>query len=297
MDVLLGVHRPTVDVEGNVVNESFKGPLDLDTWTTRLAPPFPPTPSPDGGRDTAGRGGERMLGPSGSSVSPSSVSSLFAFPFARSSMTGPDTPSASTSSDVVSNPDSDSNSDSDLTLSELSPSSFKGSTAGDVAVDAESTGGDGHGIGVGAGATHVTPASTVHGGRHDGESHSSSSSSSSGSDDGEESSATVRLRHALDRVRDTLPQVDASNRENQEKSAQMQAKTPWGIKTGAGTKDASAAAGAVLSKVSTAAMAATRTGEREQVGAVVERVAGAALAELRMAGPYSVLTLSVSGMW
>lgn len=38
MDLLLGVHRPSVDSAGNVLNDSFKEPLDLDLWTTRLAP-------------------------------------------------------------------------------------------------------------------------------------------------------------------------------------------------------------------------------------------------------------------
>lgn len=41
VDLLLGVHRPVVDKDGNILGEFIQEPLDLDLWATRLSQPPP----------------------------------------------------------------------------------------------------------------------------------------------------------------------------------------------------------------------------------------------------------------
>lgn len=39
VDLLLGVNRPVVDEDGNILSEFIQEPLDLDLWATRLSQP------------------------------------------------------------------------------------------------------------------------------------------------------------------------------------------------------------------------------------------------------------------
>lgn len=233
VDLLLGVHRPSVDRDGNILNESIKEPLDLDLWTTRLAP-HPATAAAAvvaTARDSAAARAEGLPG-----APPSSSSSPYSSSFSYSS---------SSSSGSVSSP----------------PSSVK--TPSDE------------------GETSVSQGWSS-GGTDDNDALSSGSSSGEGDHSGQ---ASVGLREA-DARRDL-----SALRRRRSSDADPEAETGRGF-------GAEAAGGGV--GVGGAAAAVTGGGrEQSTVGgvgevSVVERATGAALTELRMAGPYSVLALTVS---
>lgn len=217
MDLLLGVHRPAVDTDGNILNETIKEPLDLDLWTTRLAQQHSTT-------DTAAAdGGRVMLGPC--SASPPSYTPL-------------------------------SNEEGVNSLSPRSPESS--SPAGAVVAE------DG-----------TAPSANVNGGVGGG------SSSDSSSDD-EDEVLSVGLRHDdLRQRRRTRPPPGRRNATAEAEATARRGARAEGAAKGEGAGGAAFVGGG-------------GAGDRPGVaGAVVERATGAALTELRMAAPYSVLALTV----
>lgn len=241
VDLLLGVHRPAVDPNGNIVHESFKEPLDLDLWTTRLAAPYTTGSTTFGKADSTEAAGEEegtLDSAAFSAISP-----------ARPSLSGRENSWAEKNSSSLFAP--------------FLPTSFPTTVAAAIEEDDDA----------------MASSSSRDG------SDSSSRYSSASSFDGEEV-LSVGLRDDDGDGDDDAPRSrSVYSRYRRGSQSDLEAEEKKGTRKEERREESAAnfsAAGNLLVG-----------GERAGAGSAVERVTGAALTELRMAGPYSVLALTV----